>query len=225
MSNFSDQPLPPGVQSYTRYSSVPSAPVPFSSHHPHVGNPPHPQFQWSNTQTFYQHAMAPQYNIGPNTPVVMGQNPENTTLNGGITLCDTANPSEVACKLGRDDSSNLQDAVGAGTDNADQVGHDHQLNANKGDTADPSPPSFDKHQLHELCRKTEQFVANSGGNCQSISSDIHKLHKQIDSASAAGILPSSVNKHVENASDIECAAQDAVLREQVCPFFLERFSL
>ncbi|KAK4741828.1 hypothetical protein SAY87_025416 [Trapa incisa] len=153
MNNSSEQPLPPGVQSYTQYSSVPSPPIPSTSYPLHAGNPPYHNFQWSNAQNFYQHSQSFQYTVNPHT------------LNGGTPQYSTANPSEHACQLGSNDSSNLQDIKSLGTDNPDQVGHDQQLTANKGDQVHLSPPAF-------------------------------------------------VSQYVENPSDIECAARNALLQEQ-----------
>lgn len=224
MSNFNGQPLPPGVQSYTQYSSVPSPPIPSSSYPPYPGIPPNHQFQLSNNQSFYQHALSSQYNVGPQNPIATGQNPKNT-LNGSTPQYNTVNPSGDACQLGSNDSSNLQDNMSTGpvqnAGQASEVGRYHLLTDNNGQSADPLPPTSDNQQPHELCKKTDGFGANSGGTYQSTSSDVNVAHSGSDSAYGGGVLPCSVNKWVETPSDIERAAQDAVLREQVCRFSLE----
>ncbi|OWM73111.1 hypothetical protein CDL15_Pgr001225 [Punica granatum] len=218
MSNFNDQPLPPGVQSYTRQPHFPSPPIPSSSYPPHhVGNTPNPQFHWSSTQSFYQHTAAPQYNFGLHAPSPMGQN-SNNSLNGGMPQYGTTDPAEDASQFGSDHSANLQGNMSTGeissADQPRELGSSHQLIANKGHSADPLPPSSDNQQPQEQNMEYGDIDANTGGSYQSSSSDLNTLQKEFNSASAVGVLPCSDSKPVAIASDIEHAAQDAVLREQ-----------
>lgn len=244
MNNYHAQPLPPGVQSYTQYSPNqpprPSTSAP--SYHSENAVGPHYQFggfgnhslplssnfvQNMNTQSFYPYAATPQANFAQYPPNLSGQNPYGIQHVNESHSNSLANPNLTPKSNGslNPDSSIHSVVPSPVAQQGDSLrsmlnGPEEQVPQELNLKVAEIRQSMDSSK-HQETGSVDAKIERDNDAMFSVTQDsglknpLEDSNRLPDNASAS---PAYFSNFIESAQDIETAAQNAVLREQVCLF-------
>lgn len=195
---YNQQPLPPGVQSYAHHAPIqdfPSSSASYPSHQ--FGGPINPPFHVNSGNHHFSTPASTtpnfyQHNTAPNyqfaTPTSNLLNASHSINVGPAFSVQNLPPNQSSCNGYPDNSHDVQEL---------HYQNRASESSNTGTNDERQVESTSVHEDYELKRMRER-------------------HDNMPASVSA--YPDSFVKTAESATDIEHAAQDAVLREQVCSF-------
>ncbi|KAK4581201.1 hypothetical protein RGQ29_024755 [Quercus rubra] len=194
MDNAHDQPLPPGVQSLPSYSTNP-APYPPPQHFDYAARP---QYHSSNTGNY---VVPLPYSNSTFTPATQSTYPHNGTSNGYAPQWSGHIPNNF--------HNGYASQLGSVQHGAYLIEQQPQNQTAVGEMplhTDNQKPQDMGHFEGNDQKNSDSFYRESNSN---FSHEEYKSAVDVPDAST-----SNLGLHVKNDSEVETAAQDAVLREQ-----------
>lgn len=195
MDNAHDQPLPPGVQSLPNYSTNP-APYPPPQHFDYAARP---QYHSSNTGNY---VFPLPYSNSTFTPTTQSSYPHNGPSNGYAPQWSGHIPNNF--------HNGYASQLGSVQHGAYLIEQQPQNQTAVGE--------MPLHKDNQKPQDMGHFDGNDQKNFDSVyrESNSNFSHEEYKSAVDVPDAPTSnLGLHVKNDNEVETAAQDAVLREQV----------
>lgn len=195
MDNAHDQPLPPGVQSLPNYSTNP-APYPPPQHFDYAARP---QYHSSNTGNY---VFPLPYSNSTFTPTTQSSYPHNGPSNGYAPQWSGHIPNNF--------HNGYASQLGSVQHGAYLIEQQPQNQTAVGE--------MPLHKDNQRPQDMGHFDGNDQKNSDSVYREPNSnfSHKEYKSAVDVPDAPTSnLGLHVKNDNEVETAAQDAVLREQV----------
>ncbi|XP_050245113.1 uncharacterized protein LOC126693244 isoform X1 [Quercus robur] len=194
MDNAHDQPLPPGVQSLPNYSTNP-APYPPPQHFDYAARP---QYHSSNTGNY---VLPLPYSNSTFTPATQSSYPHNGTSNGYAPQWSGHIPNNF--------HNGYASQLGSVQHGAYLIEQQPQNQTAVGE--------MPLHKDNQKPQDMGHFDGNDQKNADSVYRESNSNFSHEEYKSAVDVPDASTSNsglHVKNDSEVETAAQDAVLREQ-----------